>query len=139
MNVKNGLITFDKNENVQLNQYFNSNEFQCQCSNLECKEQTIAEQLLKDLVDLREAFGAPVTITSGFRCHKHQIELAAGGAETAVGTSQHELGNAADIKAVDMTKLFNEAAKIFLAIGTSKRFLHVDLRSDKIRRWPYKN
>lgn len=57
------------------------------------------KQALSDLVDnildpLREKWGAPIVVTSGFRCKK--LNKAIGGSST----SQHMLGQAADIRTV---------------------------------------
>lgn len=73
---------------------------------------------LKALVDnildpLREAWGAPIIVSSGYRCPK--LNAAVGGAKT----SQHMVGQAADIRTVsdkpaDNKKLFNLIQKLGL-------------------------
>lgn len=53
-------------------------------------------QLINKVLDpLREGFGAPIRVTSGYRCP--QLNRAVGG----VSNSQHVLGQAADITAGD--------------------------------------
>lgn len=65
------------------------------------------ELLVENILDpLREAWGAPIIVSSGYRCPK--LNRAVGGAKT----SQHMLGQAADIhtvsdKPVDNRKLFD--------------------------------
>lgn len=60
-------------------------------------------QLIDNILDpLREAWGAPIQVTSGYRCP--ELNRAVGGSNT----SQHVLGEAADIKAVPGTKSNNE-------------------------------
>lgn len=139
MRTENGYMVFNKNENTQLSTHFNSDELQCQCRYDDCVEQRVSEELVGKLEDVRNRHGASVSITSGFRCHQHQLDLGAAGAETAKGLSQHELGNASDIKALDMDQLLKDAEPSFMAVGVSKSFLHCDTRSDKIRRWTYQN
>lgn len=73
---------------------------------------------LKSLVDnildpLREAWGAPIIVSSGYRCPK--LNSAVGGAKT----SQHMYGQAADIRTVsdkpsDNKKLFDLIQKLGL-------------------------
>lgn len=75
------------------------------------------EKLINEVLDpLREAWGAPIIVTSGYRCPK--LNKAVGGAKT----SQHVLGQAADIKTVgdkpeNNKKLFELAKKL---IGEKK-------------------
>ena len=59
--------------------------------------------LINNVLDpLREAWGAPIQVTSGYRCP--ELNRAVGGSNT----SQHVLGEAVDIKAVPGTKSNNE-------------------------------
>ena len=64
------------------------------------------EENLKALVDnildpLREAYGKPIIVNSGFRCEK--LNNLVGGSRT----SQHRTGHAADIKSVSDSKSGN--------------------------------
>lgn len=74
---------------------FSLNEFRCKC----CKELPAdawmyVEHLVNNLLDpVRDAFGKPIKVNSGYRCEKHNKEV--GGAKN----SQHLLGQAADIAA----------------------------------------
>ena len=71
-------------------------------------------KLVSNVLDpLREAYGKPIIVTSGYRCEK--LNRAVGGAKN----SQHCLGEAADIQAVsklpaDNKKLFELAKKLEL-------------------------
>lgn len=76
---------------------------------------------------LRDQFAAPLSLTSGFRCKKHND--AEGGAKS----SQHLLGRAADISwgnmsGADRQKLLSLALPLFRGIGFHPFFLHVDSR-----------
>ena len=59
--------------------------------------------LIENVLDpLREAWGAPIIVTSGFRCKK--LNSAVGGSKT----SQHMLGQAADIHTKSNTREDNK-------------------------------
>lgn len=120
-----------KGEERSLSPRFNTREFCCQCSHSTCVEQRISKDLITRLTTLREEIGKPLTVTSGFRCGKHQQDLRDKGVNTVISkASQHELGNAADIKVkntpVDEWTLL--AKKYFFAIGLASTFLHLDTR-----------
>ena len=125
---------FKKGESIQLSKNFNSLELQCRCRNSECVEQRISKELIDNLQKLREDYGKSITITSGYRCLKHN---------TAIGstpTSQHVPGNAVDITAADLNDLYAKAEKYFDAVGDARnkgKFVHLDTRRDKKRRWNY--
>ena len=140
MRESDGYYVWNKNEVYPINKYFKTNEFSCQCKNPECVEQKASIELITRLTTLREQVQEPITITSGFRCEKHQAEVEASGVSTVVAKhSQHELGNAADIKPTRMQidHFLQLSEKLFKAIGIAKTWLHVDLRDDKERRWYY--
>ena len=73
--------------------WFNLNEFKCKC----CKELPAdawmyVEHLVEKVLDpVREMFGKPIRVNSGYRCEKHNKKV--GGA----AKSQHLTGQAADI------------------------------------------
>ena len=70
--------------------------------------------LINNILDaLRQAYGKPIIVTSGFRCH--ELNIAVGGSKT----SQHEKGEAVDIRTVEDTpdenkKLFDLIIKLNL-------------------------
>ena len=75
--------------------WFSMNEFECHCG---CRMPDSARAnivaLVEEVLDpAREQFGGPVTVNSGYRCLKHNLEV--GG----VVNSQHMKGEAADITA----------------------------------------
>ena len=60
-------------------------------------------KLIDNILDpLREHYGSPIIINSGYRCNK--LNKAIGGATT----SQHKLGQAADIRTIANTKESNK-------------------------------
>lgn len=133
------MFVWAKGEKLQLSAHFTTLEFTCQCKAKSCIEQKISMQLIDKLEKVRVALDSPIEITSGFRCKMHQIELVKTGYQACTRTSQHELGLAADIVNPNMKLLLSTVKPEFRAIGISKHFLHVDMRSDCIRYWYYKH
>ena len=87
-------------KSLQLSEHFNLTEFErsstAQANNIDnsCPSQYIPalSQLCKTILEpLRQHFGEPVIISSGYRCN--QLNIKVGGAYA----SQHTLGEAADI------------------------------------------
>ena len=70
----------------QLTENFSLREFQCPC----CHTVMLHPKLAASLQKLREAWGRPLTVTSGYRCARHNAEV--GG----VPNSRHMRGLAAD-------------------------------------------
>ncbi len=94
----------------------------------------IDSELVRVLQAIREHFGRPVTISSGFRTAAHN--KAVGGA----ACSQHQYGRAADIRAAGVsTEALAAYAETLLpdtgGIGRypAKGFVHVDVRRNKSR------
>ena len=131
-----------KGDTLVLSKYFGTAEFSCKCNFTDCKDQRISKTLITKLDHIREAVKQPLVVTSAYRCTKYQAVLRASGVNTVVAKiSQHELGNAVDIVPKDQKNVrgsfLDICDKEFEAIGLSDKFLHVDLRSGKERRWEY--
>lgn len=139
MKQESGYYLWNKGEKLALSANLNTSEFSCQCKHTDCIEQKVDIELIKKLQSIRDWISLPLKVTSGYRCAKHQEDLRKAGVETATSVSQHELGKAADIKCTSLTtgELAQKAEKFFDAIGVSNSFVHVDMRSDKKRRWGY--
>lgn len=71
----------------QITENFSLREFQCPC----CHTVMLHPKLAASLQKLREAWGKPLTVTSGYRCARHNAEV--GG----VPNSRHMRGLAADV------------------------------------------
>jgi hypothetical protein len=128
--------------NLQLSPHFNSSEFECSCR--QCTDQKIAVALVEKLELVREEYGAPLQITSAYRCLQRQKELLNDPKIQTVKNSQHTIGNAVDVRPVvrsltsaNMGRLLFILRKQFRAIGLAATFYHVDLRADKEREWKY--
>lgn len=94
------------------------------------------EELCDNLLQpLRDAWGAPISVTSGFRCHK--LNQAVGG----VATSAHLMGYAADLQISDMKK-FDEFVKFVVGWIKDKSFDQCLIERSGSTRWlhiGYKN
>jgi uncharacterized protein YcbK (DUF882 family) len=137
---QDGYYVWNKGENLWLNNWFKTKEFECRCSNSECVEQKISVELIDRLTKMRVEVNSPMRINSAYRCSKHQEYIRSSGVSTVVAKkSTHELGNAADISVSSLITgaLIPFAEKHFKSIGIANNFLHVDLRDDKVRRWKY--
>jgi len=129
-----------KGQLFQLTPYFDTKEFECQCSLETCTDQKISKSLVSRLNLVRMEIKEPLKITSGFRCKEHQQEIRDSGQSTvvAVKTSTHELGEAADVRTENLShkELLEHLESHFDSIGLANTFYHVDLRTGR-RRWNY--
>lgn len=129
------LITWSRGRVQPVSQHFSTKEFTCKCG--VCSMQKIEGELIKRLEEVRELYGRPIQVTSGYRCERYQEALRKQGLQTSTGPSTHQEGRAADITGEDLDELELACTKVFKAIGVAKTFLHVDLRDDKRRAWTY--
>lgn len=118
---------YKKGAKTKLSANFNQSEFDCKGNGC-CSETLIDESLVKSLQKIRNHFGKPITINSGFRCAKHNKNV--GGASG----SRHTKGQAADIVIKGVAPL--EVAKYaehmnMKGIGLYSNFVHVDTRQQK--------
>lgn len=124
--------TYKKTDRTKLSENFRVSEFACHGSGC-CSEVLIDEKLVEYLQKIREHFGKPVTINSGYRCETHNRNV--GGASG----SRHKKGQAADIAVQGVAPA--EVAKYAESIGvlgiglyeTAKDgfFVHIDTRTTK--------
>ena len=125
--------TFTKGIKTKLSTNFNSTEFDCQGNGC-CSKTTLDTKLVEYLQQIREHFGAPITISSGYRCAKHNQSV--GGSSG----SRHTQGSAADIvvKGVAPAVVAKYAESLgILGIGLYEAkdcgddFVHIDTRTTK--------
>ena len=113
-----------------LSKHFNRSEFACKCG--KCESIAVDYELVQVLEKLRAHCGQPITITSAYRCAKHN--KAVGGATK----SKHRLGIAADIQVKnfppsDIAMYFRNEYPAKYGIGEYKTFTHIDVRKDAAR------
>ena len=124
--------TYTKGSNTKLSANFNSSEFDCHGSGC-CSSTLVDDKLVTYLQQIREHFGKPVNISSGYRCATHNKNI--GGATK----SRHSKGQAADIyiSGVTPAEIAKYAESIgILGIGLYETsidgfFVHVDTRETK--------
>ena len=124
--------TYTKGSSTKLSTNFNSSEFDCHGSGC-CSSTLVDDKLVTYLQQIREHFGKPVNISSGYRCATHNKNV--GGATG----SYHAKGQAADIYITGVTPA--EIAKYAESIGvlgiglyetnSDGHFVHVDTRTSK--------
>jgi uncharacterized protein YcbK (DUF882 family) len=102
---------------------FKADEFSCK----HCGQNKMQPEFMDKLQELRNLYGKPMKITSGYRCPKHPIEAA----KKASGA--HSTGLAADIgvDGSEAHKILSLALQLgFTGIGVQQkgagRFIHVD-------------
>lgn len=100
-------------------------EFQCKCDYKDCGHQFIFQKLVDKYSIVRKHFGKPITITSGYRCQRHNSNV--GG----VDSSYHKIGAAIDLtcEANDLPRLL-ELCKLFFDTVIhyeDKNFIHCQL------------
>ena len=126
----------------QLSPAFRVREFRCRDGS---DTVMIDESLVVLLQCIREHFGKPVTITSGYRTeHYNNVTLPAKGIKTS-RNSQHLLGRAADIQVQDTDPLavaayaeslmtgWGGVGRYPVKAGRAKGWVHVDTRPNKSR------
>lgn len=120
--------TYKRSEKRQLAKNFALDEFKCKCG--KCDPILVDEKLVTWLQQIRDHFGKAVTITSAYRCEKHNAAPQVGGAKG----SRHVKGMAADFRVQGITP--QEVAKYaesigILGIGLYDNFVHIDTRTSK--------
>lgn len=124
--------TYAKNSKTKLSTNFNSSEFDCHGSGC-CSSTLVDDKLVTYLQQIREHFGKPVNISSGYRCTTHNKNV--GGATN----SRHAKGQAADIyiTGISPAEIAKYAESIgILGIGLYETnsdgfFVHIDTRTTK--------
>lgn len=123
---------YKKGQKTKLSENFSSLEFDCHGSGC-CSETIINPKLVEYVQKIRDHFGKPITVTSGYRCPIHNKRI--GGATG----SRHSKGDAADIVVQGVTP--REVAQYAESIGikgiglyetsADGYFTHVDTRDTK--------
>lgn len=104
--------------------YFKIEEFACS----HCGQNLIDNQFVTELDELRHRYGAPLKVSSGYRCPDHNAKVSSTGR-----TGPHVMGRACDflIDRTNAYRLLRIALDMgFTGIGVqqkgSGRFLHID-------------
>lgn len=119
--------TYKKGSKTKLSDNFKVSEFACKGKDC-CSSVKIDSDLVTYLQKIRNHFGKSITITSAYRCSKHN--KAVGGSSN----SNHTKGKAADIiiKGVKPSEVAKYAESIGIkGIGLYDTFVHIDTRTKK--------
>lgn len=115
--------------------YFTYEEFDS--PDIQGSGQMMSKELLSKLDMIREEFGKPIHINSGYRTEAHNEKI--GG----TSKSSHLKGLAADIACKSSADRF-ELINLFIKhkinrIGVAKTFIHIDIDKDKSQHvmWTY--
>lgn len=114
--------------------HFAKQEFACKCG---CGKEDMNYNFIKDLDEARDIAQVPFSISSGFRCAKHNK------AEGGVADSSHIKNIAVDIRCTNSTDRFSIVDALLQVgltrIGISGNFIHVDRDNDKTQEviWTY--
>lgn len=126
-----GIVTFQRGDKTALTKNFSRYEFQCPCG---CTAQMVDQELADKLQIVRDKVNRPLTITSGYRCIRHNAAV-----EGSSG-SKHRYGFAADwrtsSRSINPVALGIIAQTIgFGGIGiywhSKGAFVHTDTRNGK--------
>lgn len=121
------ICNYAKGSKTRLSANFNSSEFDCHGKDC-CHNTKIDTKLIEYLQNIRNYFGKPVIINSGYRCETHND--AVGGATR----SKHRDGMAADIvvKGINPAQVAAFAEHLGVkGIGLYDDFVHIDTRTEK--------
>lgn len=109
--------------------HFHIAEFECRCK---CGRAEMLPAFLEKLDELREQYGKPLEVVSGYRCPRHNAAVSTTGL-----TGPHTTGKAADLRVDrgDAYRLLSLALALgFTGIGVQQkgasRFLHLDTLTD---------
>jgi hypothetical protein len=96
--------------------------------------------LVAGLQRIRDHVGKPVTISSGYRSYKYNIDLYTRNGKKPTN-SQHSSGRAADIsisgmRGIDIAKLAMQLCGTEIGVGVANTYAHVDVRGSYAR-WTY--
>jgi uncharacterized protein YcbK (DUF882 family) len=113
--------------------YFKRDEFACKC----CGVELMNDFFLYTIDFIRELYGYPIFINSGYRCEKRNDEV------MGSPDSSHLKGLAADLRVKSSTERFGIIHSSIHAgikrIGIGETYIHIDNDSDKVQNvmWLY--
>lgn len=120
--------------------YFNYEEFDS--PDVQGSGQMMDQKILQMLDQVRELYGKPIKITSGYRTEKYNSELQKRGYKASPNSS-HTKGLAVDIhcdNGADRFRLLELLTLVgFNRLGIAKTFIHADIDQDKTQNviWTY--
>jgi len=132
------LLQPSRRSNMRLSRNFTLDELACKCGKCDTTVEEINSNLVYQLQKLRDSFGLPIKIASGYRCPEHNKAI--GGAPN----SQHMRGTAVDIctrhlRGEQRYQLIQLIFRLstFNGVGIGGGRLHVDVRAGTPVMWFY--
>lgn len=114
---------------------FKKSEFDCK----ETGENFMQHEFMSKLQSIREAYGKPMRITSGYRSKRHSIE-----AKKTHSNGEHTQGNCADIACTNSSDRFHLISLALIhgitRIGIAKNFIHLGIGGNNLPQnviWDY--
>ncbi len=111
--------------------HFSPKELACKCGGRYCRGEYFHDsEFLDALESMRSDIAAPMVVTSGHRCERHNDSPQVGGASR----SMHKIAIAADasLHGHDPARLARAAVRAgFRGIGFGGSFLHMDMRQTR--------
>lgn len=127
------LKQFKKGVKTKLSTNFSSDEWDCNCSYSECQWTYIEMDHVARLQEMRNKWGRPVNIHSGYRCEKRNKE------EGGATHSRHKVSDATDIVVDGMTPdQVADSCEHFPGLGRYDTFTHIDSRPNGPARWDFR-
>ena len=120
--------------------YFTEDEMRCKCG---CGAALMQPHFMAELDALRHAFGAPLRVSSGYRCPAHNATVSSTGEDGphTTGMAADLLVSGADAYALLRMALNGKAVGGFTGIGVRQRgdhalrFIHLDMLRSGMRPW----
>lgn len=120
----NDITIYDKDTpSFELVYGLSSGEYACNCNYEDCTHQLVSDKLLNKYAIVRKYYGKPITITSGYRCQRHNKD------SSGIKRSYHKIGAAIDLWAEDLKKL-EEICKLYfdvVILYEQQNFIHCQL------------
>ena len=122
--------TISVKKDAQMYKFFTTEELECK----ETQQCNMDDLFMQKLIDLRQHFGKPIHISSGYRSREHSAELRKGKGKN---NGPHTYGKAVDIivRGGDAHEIVRLAMWLgFTGIGVAQsgysRFIHLDMCGD---------
>lgn len=116
-----GVNYFKKYSGGYLSAHMKKSEFQCGCNHPDCGLQQMMWQLNHAFEMTRSEYGAPITITSGYRCQRHNKE------SKGVPFSLHRVGAAIDLWTLRLDILEKAARHHFDRVIRYENYIHCSM------------
>lgn len=120
MNIK----VYPRGSNDRISENFRAKEFDCKCG--KCDKTYIDVDLVTGkLQPIRTYFGMPLTITSGYRCPTHNINVGGVSGSKHCGSGAVDFANP-DIVAKDMAAMAEKLGAKGIGWYPDENFVHID-------------